>query len=91
MADVVAIVDAFKVNLAHSLVGAGQGLFKRGRGGGGTPRTRPPSVSSWPPTWEEPEWKISTPGIWRGGAEAGDGEACFIAAGIACGAGDDAG
>jgi hypothetical protein len=35
LADIVAIVDTFKVNLAHSLVGAGQGIFERGCCGSG--------------------------------------------------------
>lgn len=74
MADVVPIVDTFKVNLAHSLVGAGQGLLKGGCGGSG--REDAASMG------EQLVPHLGGAGVedfdfrnLGGGAEAGDGEA----------------
>ena len=55
-----------------------------------TPRTRPPAVRICPSLSAVPAWKTCTPGTWGRGSEAADGQAGFVAARIAAGAGHHA-
>ncbi len=57
VADVAAVIDAFKVDFGHGLVGAGESFVEAIRPAAVTPRTRPPLVTSWLPTRAVPEWK----------------------------------